>query len=357
MSEFQSLLQRPRPSAWDRFRRRPCVYLAEKLHARHQHRLPTPPSPSSDAGAERAPGTPPRRDDHRPVSVVCISDTHNSNARCDPLPPGDVLIHAGDLTQAGSPAELQAAIVVGGNHDVVLDPARSDEQGREVAPPATATTRPAAPGLRPRRDEVERACRVDWGDVRYLHDSAAWIAVDEGRRRLKVWGSAWTPRNGNWAYQYPREQGAEVWYGAVPDDVDILVTHGPPRGHLDADGHSGCDDLLREVWRVVEGSGPGSEDDALRRGRHGLRLHVFGHVHAGRGHEWVAFDSVQRAYERTVSAGGGVWNLSRLVWASGTAALSRCFSAPAEAKCQMVNAAMVGGLRDVVQHRPIKVYV
>ncbi|KAL2177257.1 uncharacterized protein P884DRAFT_270139 [Thermothelomyces heterothallicus CBS 202.75] len=68
------------------------------------------------------------------VSVVCVSDTHNSQPV---LPDGDVLIHAGDLTQSGSLRELQAAldwlraqlhpvkIVVAGNRDLLLD-ARCD---------------------------------------------------------------------------------------------------------------------------------------------------------------------------------------------------------------------------------------
>jgi 3',5'-cyclic AMP phosphodiesterase CpdA len=62
--------------------------------------------------------------------VVCVSDTHNSQAA---LPDGDVLIHAGYLTQSGSMKELKATvdwlraqphpnkIVVAGNHDLCLD--------------------------------------------------------------------------------------------------------------------------------------------------------------------------------------------------------------------------------------------
>jgi 3',5'-cyclic AMP phosphodiesterase CpdA len=58
------------------------------------------------------------------VRIVCISDTHNQTPK---LPAGDVLIHAGDLTNQGSYTELkktvewleksdfQAKIVVAGN--------------------------------------------------------------------------------------------------------------------------------------------------------------------------------------------------------------------------------------------------
>ena len=43
----------------------------------------------------------------RPVTVICISDTHNLQLD---LPEGDLLLHAGDLTQKGSFQELQDQI-------------------------------------------------------------------------------------------------------------------------------------------------------------------------------------------------------------------------------------------------------
>ena len=43
----------------------------------------------------------------RPINVVCISDTHNQQPD---LPDGDLLLHAGDLTQDGSFDELQAQL-------------------------------------------------------------------------------------------------------------------------------------------------------------------------------------------------------------------------------------------------------
>ena len=41
----------------------------------------------------------------RRTRFVCISDTHNSNVH---LPDGDVLIHAGDLTNQGSHSEVRS---------------------------------------------------------------------------------------------------------------------------------------------------------------------------------------------------------------------------------------------------------
>ena len=67
-----------------------------------------------------------------PMSVVCISDTHNSRPS---LPDGDVILHAGDLSQYGTFNEVQDQldwlntqphqhkIVIAGNHDLILDEA------------------------------------------------------------------------------------------------------------------------------------------------------------------------------------------------------------------------------------------
>lgn len=60
---------------------------------------------------------------------VCISDTHS---RIFPVPDGDVLLHAGDLSSWGHPEQVEGTltwlrslehptkIVIAGNHDVSL---------------------------------------------------------------------------------------------------------------------------------------------------------------------------------------------------------------------------------------------
>ena len=42
------------------------------------------------------------------VRLVLVSDTHDRHADLGPLPPGDILLHCGDLTKRGRPAELLA---------------------------------------------------------------------------------------------------------------------------------------------------------------------------------------------------------------------------------------------------------
>ncbi|KAL2200450.1 Metallo-dependent phosphatase-like protein [Corynascus similis CBS 632.67] len=299
---LDALLSRPRPGLWEQFLARPCIFLARKLYTL---RRIVPAQPLVGA-----------------VSVICVSDTHNS---LPVLPDGDVLIHAGDLTQSGSLRELQEAvdwlrtqphpikIVVAGNHDLLLDANYDGQRGTG------------------REDAASERNMIDWGGVIYLENASTTVTCANGRQVL-IYGSPLSVRLGNWAFQYPRS--VDVWTGTIPDDVDVLITHGPPRAHLDL-LQLGCTHLLRELWRVRP------------------RLHVFGHVHEGAGTEWLQFDELQDALERTVLAGGGLWNLLWML----KAFVRSLLRSPAEAKCLLVNAAVVGGLRDNERRRPVKVMI
>ncbi|EPE02321.1 phosphoric ester [Ophiostoma piceae UAMH 11346] len=301
-SGLEALLHRPRPSAWQLFLRQPCAYLARLLVSWHPV---TPPQSAADA-----------------VSIVCISDTHNSQPH---LPDGDVLVHAGDLTQSGTFEELEATlawlrrqphavkIVVAGNHDLLLDA-----------------------GQRGQRDEDERQHRaLDWGGLVYLENEETTVTCPNGRR-LRVYGSPLSPRHGNWAFQYARAHDAWAQQSPpIPAGVDILITHAPPHAHLDR--QLGCVHLLRTLWRVRP------------------RLHVFGHVHDGAGTEWVQFDALQAAYEQTVLDDGGLFNLLNLGRVLFHFLQAYFWSAPATTKCLLVNASMVGGLRDDEVRHPVQV--
>jgi hypothetical protein len=97
----------------------------------------------------------------------------------------------------------------------------------------------------------------------------------------------------------------------------------------------GCHHLFQELWRVQP------------------LLHIFGHAHEGHGHERVVFDKLQRAYERTLSTGGGVLNVLTIL---KELLVSLC-RAERVVVCQLVNPAMVGGLRDDERRQPITVCV
>ena len=182
--------------------------------------------------------------------IVCLSDTHNCNDQIA-VPDGDILIHSGDATITGTLHEIKLfnewfaglphryKILVAGNHDWLF------EQDREAA-----------------------ESLLDVG-ILYLQDSAVEI---EG---LKFYGSPWQPRFYDWAFNLNRgSEMAEKWK-LIPNDTDVLITHGPPNGILDGVAtkwgieHAGCEELRRRVAEI------GSF------GR--LKLHAFGHIHSGYG--------------------------------------------------------------------------
>ncbi|EYE92961.1 metallophosphatase domain-containing protein [Aspergillus ruber CBS 135680] len=270
-SSLDALLHQLRPSAWQQFLDRPCIFLARKFYT-WQPAIPAQPLANY-------------------VSIVCVSDTHNAQPK---LPNRDILIHAGDLTQSGSLHELQKTvdwlrsqphktrIVIAGNHDLILD-ARFPQKS----------------------------------------DAKTTITCDNGRC-LRIYGSPYSPCHGNWAFQYLRSEN--VWNERIPDGIDILITHGPPRAHLDL-LKMGCIHLSKELWLIR------------------LQLHVFGHIHEGAGIEWLQFDPLQDACERMIASGGGIWNL---VWT---------LKEFAHVKTLLVNPAIVGGFRDIERRQPIKVVV
>ncbi|RDA96138.1 hypothetical protein CP533_1776 [Ophiocordyceps camponoti-saundersi (nom. inval.)] len=206
--------------------------------------------------------------DQLPVRIVCISDTHDRTVQ---VPPGDVVVHAGDLTNNGAASDIQAQldwlktlphrvkIVVAGNHDRFFDP--------EARIP----------------DDVDSQASLDLDGLTYLQDDTS-VQEIKGRR-IVFFGSPHIPRRDSscFAFQYP--PSTPPWFSRVPPQTDVLVTHGPPKNHLDLG--LGCPGLLREIWRIRP------------------RLHVFGHIHSAYGTEPVYFDGLQATYERILSRPAG----------------------------------------------------
>jgi len=182
--------------------------------------------------------------------IVFISDTHNkhkhltSKGMGNILGSGDYLIHAGDCTSMGSKNEItqflewfsntdfKHKIFIAGNHDFGF------EQQTDIA------------------QEYK-----DMGVI-YLFDNE--VTIDG----IKFYGSPWQPEFHNWAFNLPRgEELAQKWK-QIPNDVDVLITHGPAYGILDyapIGGHVGCEELYRKIVEVKP------------------KIHVCGHIHDGYG--------------------------------------------------------------------------
>ncbi|OIW24736.1 phosphoesterase [Coniochaeta ligniaria NRRL 30616] len=286
-----------------------------------------------------------------PVRVVCISDTHNTRPV---LPPGDVLIHAGDLTENGSFDEVQAGIAwlssqphsykifVAGNHDVLLD-----DKFLERYPER-------------RYGQTKTKADLDWGNALYLEDSTVTLTFPKDglhtgrrptssgsaggtdKRSLTVFGSPWTPQYGISAFQYHPDSHShwgERLGGLAPD---IVVTHGPPKLHLDSrDFHrAGCAYLAEHIARIRP------------------LLVVFGHIRASYGREDVVLDAAQRAYEEVMIGWSGwetvAWMAALVLWAR-LKWLVRGFTRQPGKSTSFVNAAVVGGPKNELRNPPIVV--
>lgn len=178
------------------------------------------------------------------MKIVCISDTHSLHRLIPEIPDGDVLIHAGDSLGQGTLDNIEDLndwlgtlphphkIVIAGNHDWAF------------------------------QDEPEQARELLTNAI-YLEDSG--IEIDG----VRFWGSPWTPTFMDWAFMLERGQPLRDVWALIPDNTDVLITHGPPLGYGDAtfigSSNVGCYDLLERI-------------DALR-----LKAHVFGHIHEGYG--------------------------------------------------------------------------
>jgi Icc-related predicted phosphoesterase len=182
------------------------------------------------------------------MKCVAISDLHNKINELD-LPEADLLLIAGDLTGRGSIPELVAF-----NKDLF---AIKDRYRLGIL---------AIPGNHDRHAERDFNYTKNelLTNVKYFihHESV----VIEG---IKFFGSGYSPEFGGWSFSVSRGKDAASKWSQIPDDTDILITHGPPYGLLDeADifsGHLGCQDLSDRVLKVKP------------------KAHVFGHIHGGYG--------------------------------------------------------------------------
>ena len=204
------------------------------------------------------------------MKIVIVSDTHCADI---PVPDGDVLIHCGDGTFQGKIPELihwnnwfqkqihETKILIPGNHDWAFE--HSWLHAVSLFP-----------------------------GINVLHDSGIQLG------EFKIWGSAWQPEFNNWAFNLPRGDKLKAKWDLIPDDTNILVTHGPPYGILDelpARQKLTYDFMnSQEVVTQIPGIKLGCYDLRERINKlPNLRLHAFGHIHCAYGY-W--YDTVRRIH-------------------------------------------------------------
>ena len=193
------------------------------------------------------------------MRLVCVSDLHGLYPGIT-LPEGDVLVCAGDFTNYGELVQLEGflfwvtnhhfskRIVIAGNHDFCFEDS-----------------------LRLYSKE-----RLQDSGVTYLEASECEFGG------IKFYGSPCTPKFFNWAFMLNSDQEAKKHWDLIPEDVQVLITHGPPYGILDRVAKR----PLKDPPEV--GDRAGDKHLAKRITKlPKLKAHIFGHLHLENGIEVI----------------------------------------------------------------------
>lgn len=206
------------------------------------------------------------------MKLICISDTHGRHSELGVLPDGDVLIHCGDFSSHGTPNEThrfldwfeaqphQYKILIAGNHDCLMD------DQHEMNSVISLTSNSESVDINVARSRIRQGVKF-----KYLQEESIEI---EG---VRFYGAPYVAESMGttpWAFGACNDLHADLIWSRVPNNIDILITHGPPYGILDKERlshghkpkHIGCDVLLMHV-----------------KGRIKPRYHLFGHCHGQQG--------------------------------------------------------------------------
>jgi Icc-related predicted phosphoesterase len=176
------------------------------------------------------------------MKICCIADMHGDYQKVK-IPESDILICAGDATLGTGyeqeltvfinwfkiqPAEYK--ILIAGNHDLCM---WNYNQLVQI--------------------ETQK------NNIIYLNNEECVI------KGIHFWGSPITPRFQNWYFMADRGEQIKKYWNLIPDNIDVLITHGPPYSILDYaifdKKNVGCEELLKKVNEINP------------------KYHIFGHIH------------------------------------------------------------------------------
>jgi len=191
--------------------------------------------------------------------ITFVADTHCKHKQItNDLPGGDLIIHAGDVSSMGyfheirnfcdwySKLNYNTKIFIAGNHDF---------------------------GFQDSPKSVVKLVK-SYQNINYLQDDLLLLGeeYDNYEDKIKVWGSPWSPRFLNWAFNADRGEDIKQYWDKIPMNTDILITHCPPFGILDKvigrNENLGCEELAKRISIIKP------------------KIHVFGHIHTGYGYKF-----------------------------------------------------------------------
>ncbi|RPA93883.1 hypothetical protein L873DRAFT_1703499 [Choiromyces venosus 120613-1] len=181
-------------------------------------------------------------------------------------------------------ADAELKIIIAGNHDLTLDTNWYSRHNKYFH------SKPEDPS------QIFASLPPN---IHYLNEESRTFTLSSGAT-FKVYGSPWTPEFGFWAFNYPhdidrwntdpskRRNKTAVDRDPIPENTDIVITHGPPK------------DLHDEVYPSRQNVGCPHLRRAIERIR--PRLHVFGHIHEAHGVTRVTWKEGGRGEEKRTAA-------------------------------------------------------
>jgi Icc-related predicted phosphoesterase len=204
------------------------------------------------------------------MKCVVISDTHSREKKIEwfklkeNIDSVDMIIHAGDFSHNEktfndflkwySELDIKYKILIAGNHDEIV---------RNMG-----------------YNEMRQICYTL--DIIYLQDSGIEL---EG---VKIWGSPWSNIFGDWAFMMNDFELDQHWQ-KIPEDTEILITHGPAYGR--------CDEISQDTIDNHVGS---RTLEMRLRDLKKLRYHFVGHIHDSNGEIFRSYDGKMTTYNACI---------------------------------------------------------
>ena len=212
------------------------------------------------------------------TTITAISDTHTKHKQLTKdLIGGDLLLHCGDFTSVGYKHEVESFInwfskldnythkvFIAGNHDLVFESEKRFDKffqkfKHDNVLPVITDNKP--------QWLLDILANLP-ANVHYLENNS--VTIDG----VKIWGSPVSPTFANgWAFNVDRGYDInQVWCG-IPDDSNIVMTHGPMLYHNDqlinTHVNIGCEQLYHRLLEVKP------------------NLHFCGHIHYAYGYKRI----------------------------------------------------------------------
>jgi Icc-related predicted phosphoesterase len=209
--------------------------------------------------------------------ITHISDTHNKHNQLNGLlPGGDLLIHSGDISSLGRKSEVERfvkwfndidnytnKVFIAGNHDMTFDREQLLRDKLAYFEGKTEYDTECAEG---KPDWLKELLGIHLRpNVSYLENSD--VTIDG----IKIWGSPVTPSFGyGWAFNKDRGYDINEVWNLIPDDTNIVITHGPIHSYCDRTDRGGLNVGCEQLYHRLNEVKP--------------QLHFSGHIHEAYGY-------------------------------------------------------------------------